>query len=95
MRRYLAILLLGGLLGAGGSLGCGTNGQATRDDQPAKEKKEKRKPEAPMPENLAESPCGNPKWGQLPEQHEIDGDPKDGEAADSETSPGDEETEEQ
>ncbi len=38
-------------------------------------KKERREPEAPAPDELAESPCANPDWGQLPEQHAIDGDP--------------------
>lgn len=85
-RRHLATFLCAGLLGLGpGLAGCGGNGKATKKDPApttSNQKEETREPEAPVPENLGESPCGNPKWGQLPDQHDIDGDPKDDDSAD-------------
>ena len=46
--------------------------QADSDQASQKE----RTPEAPTPEELAESPCGNPNWARLPDQHRENGDPE-------------------
>jgi hypothetical protein len=78
------MLALTALLGVGLASGCASGPEPTPSDQgqdqAASEKD--RTPEAPTPEQLAESPCGNPNWARLPEEHREDGDPEtdDGEA---------------
>lgn len=52
--------------------GCASGPQPTDTGEGEKKKRE---PQAPSPEKLASSPCGNPDWGSLPEEHAIDGDP--------------------
>lgn len=87
----LASLCVTALL-AIGLAACGGNGKVAKPDQAPAAKKEKREPKAPVPENLGETPCGNPDWGQLPDQHQIDGDPPADASSDSSSSSDDDQT---
>jgi len=69
-----AALMVAALL-ALGPAACGGNGEMTKPDPSPTANTDKREPSAPVPDNLAETPCGNPDWGELPDQHKIDGDP--------------------
>jgi hypothetical protein len=53
--------------------GCASGPRQAETDETRKKKE--REPQAPSPDELASSPCGNPEWGSLPDEHAIDGDP--------------------
>ncbi len=72
-----------GLFCVTATTGCASGPQTPDTGENKKEKK--REPQAPSPEELASSPCGNPKWGSLPEEHAIDGDPAPSDKSDSDT----------
>lgn len=69
------LLLLVAALAVGWS-GCASSSGADRSSESSDQTKQKRTPSAPTPETLEDSPCGNPNWAELPEQHEVDGDPE-------------------
>lgn len=75
--------LCAGLFCVTATTGC-ASGPRAADTEENKQKK-KREPQAPNPEALANSPCGNPEWGSLPKEHEIDGDPAPSENGDTDT----------
>ena len=83
------MLALTALLSAGLASGCASGPEPTPSGQDQEASKKDRTPEAPTPEQLAESPCGNPNWARLPEEHRVDGDP---EADDGETTADDEQS---
>jgi len=59
-----------------GWMGCASSSRAERSSESSKTNGESRTPSAPTPEELENSPCGNPNWAELPDQHEVDGDPE-------------------
>jgi hypothetical protein len=70
--RFLAALLASLSLGASG---CSSSPE--RADRPPVETDDPLDMDAPTPEQLADSPCGNPDWSKLPsgmpsEEEEVD-----------------------
>ncbi|MFB6262591.1 MAG: hypothetical protein ABEL76_03030 [Bradymonadaceae bacterium] len=78
-------LLVAAFLAAAAASGCASGKSGKRSDDSAN-RGNIENPEGPTPEELAEHPCGNPDWGTLPDQHQVDGDTGEGETSD-ESSP--------
>jgi len=73
-----ATLALWSVALAAATVGCASSSSVERPNERAdrreSESGDERTPQAPKPDTLEESPCGDPNWARMPDQHKIDGD---------------------
>lgn len=73
MHRIVAVILLVGSFAAPTS-SFAQDGGADDESASQAETSEKDATEGDTSDKGVDSPCGNPRWAELPEQHEVDGD---------------------